>query len=520
MKISIRLLTVATNLSVLAMVASAQNATWTGSLSTEWNTDLNWNPNTSVPTGTATFNLSGTRAVNVDGATTIDRMAISGSGNWTFSGSALTIAGADTGSGTRPLSINDSAQITFQNEVIFGSSQSTSGNFGQLDIVAQANGAKVVFEQGIRGNSGIDPFVFRTVQRIAAGGAEVVIKNQIADIDQIIYSTSNSTLDLQASSSVSISTTFAADNGVLKLGNDNALGTGSLILNQSSSGGAAITLEATGAARTFSNALTLNGGYSNSDVGIFKVSGDYDLKFTGSTTLSRHASIEVAANRRFELGGGVTGGRNLSKSGAGTMVLSGTGISYSGSTTVSAGTLLINGAQSESTAHIYVTGTGVLGGTGSTNRNITFQSNGGSGGLNPGDALVNGGIGTFTVIGGNKTVTLLSDTQLTFDIQSAVSHDQFVVNGNLILDGVLNINDLGLSEIGDFLLISYTGTFTNNGLVLGNTPLGWDAVINTSTSGQVWLQVNAIPEPSTALLLSLGAGTLLSCYRRKRTVLS
>jgi fibronectin-binding autotransporter adhesin len=502
MKISIRLLTFVANLSVFALAASAQNATWTGSSSTAWNTNLNWNPNTSVPTGTATFNLTGIRAVNVDGATTIDRMAFASSGTWTFSGSALTIAGADTGSGTRPLSINDSVQITFQNEVIFGSSQSTAGNVGQLDIVAQANGAKVVFEQGIRGNAGIDPFVFRTVQRTTLGGAEVVIKNQIADIDQIIYSTSNSTLDLQASSSVSVSTTFAADNGVLKLGNNNALGTGSLILNQSSSGGAATTLQATGASRTFSNALTLNGGYSNSDVGIFKVLGDYDLKFTGSTTLSRHASIEVAAN--------------LSKSGAGTMVLSGTGINYSGSTTVSAGTLLINGTQSESTAHIYVTGTGVLGGTGSTNRNITFQSNGGSGGLNPGDVLVNNGIGTFTVTGGNKTVTLLSDTQLTFDIQSGVSHDQFVVNGNLILDGLLNINDLGVSQAGNFLLITYTGTFTNNGLLLGSTPLGWDAVINTSTSGQVWLQVNAIPEPSAAMLLSLGLGTLLCGCRRKR----
>jgi hypothetical protein len=38
-----------------AVAAHAQNATWVGNVSNDFNTPTNWNPNTAVPTGIATF---------------------------------------------------------------------------------------------------------------------------------------------------------------------------------------------------------------------------------------------------------------------------------------------------------------------------------------------------------------------------------------------------------------------------------------------------------------------------------
>src|SRR5215472_10377300 len=57
--------------------AHAQNATWTGSTSGDWNTNANWAP-ASVPTGTATFdNTSATQLLTVSADASISMMLFS-----------------------------------------------------------------------------------------------------------------------------------------------------------------------------------------------------------------------------------------------------------------------------------------------------------------------------------------------------------------------------------------------------------------------------------------------------------
>jgi hypothetical protein len=65
----------------LAMLAPltlrAQDATWTGSTSGDWNTNGNWSP-ASVPTGTATFDNTGlTQALTVSANASISTIALS-----------------------------------------------------------------------------------------------------------------------------------------------------------------------------------------------------------------------------------------------------------------------------------------------------------------------------------------------------------------------------------------------------------------------------------------------------------
>lgn len=492
------------NLALLSLLLAtpslfAQNASWSGAVSNNWNTAGNWSAG--VPTGTANFNLSGTHAVNVDGATSIGAVRFGGAGNWTFSGSQLTISNAAASSGDRALGIyNNNAVVTFQNEVRFlSSAASTQSQLGMNNV----NGS-LDFAGGIRGNSAISGFALRVASSSTV--PLTTIRGSISDIALIQWSVTNSTLDLQASSSVSDQTIFDGNNSILKLGHNSALGTGALTLNHSSASNATITLQATGAARSYSNAITFNGGFSNPDsasgVGYYVVSGDNNLSFSGLATLSRHASIDVAANRRFTLAN-ISGAKNLTKTGAGTMALTGESIAHA-NTTVSAGTLLINGTMSNSSSTVSVQGAGVLGGTGTIQRSVAFTSvDSSGGGLSPGEGSGNIGILNIGVTGSPRSLSLVNDSFLTFDLLSSASHDQVNIIGNLTLDGVLNINDLGITEAANFLLFTYTGTLTNGTLTLGSIPSGWEMAVNTATTGQVWLNVSAIPEPAPATLIAL-----------------
>ena len=492
----------------------AQDATWTGTSSSAWNVAGNWTPG--IPTGEALFTLAGSHTINVDAATTTGNIRFGNGTQWTFSGSRLTLSNPGTSSGSRPLGVyNANTSVTFNNEVRFlgtaasGDSQLGLNNTnGTLDLAG-----------GVRGNSAISGFALRT----ASSGSvkETIIRGSISEIALLNWNIKNTTLDLQASSSVSLETIIQGDNTLLKLGHDQALGTGTLTLNHSSASNAPITLEATGAARSYANAITFNGGYSNPEsgtgTGMVIVSGAYDLAFSGAVTFSRNTNLSVDSGRRFTLSGNIGSGKNLTKSGAGTLVLSGASIAH-GQTLVSAGTLLLNGTLNSSGSNaVTVDGSGVLGGTGTILRQVTFTSSGGiGGGLNPGDDAVGDGIGTLTLggIGNARPLALLDDTRLTFDLRSPLEHDQIHLFGDLTLDGVLTLKDRGVSESGDFLLFTYTGAFQNHGVSFGMLPAHWRATLDTGTNGEVWLQLQVVPEPSSMVLLLVSAGALL-LWRKK-----
>lgn len=510
----------------LSIPAYSQDANWQGDDSTAWNTASNWDTN-SVPTGLATFDQSTATGLNVNlgSATDIGSIKFVGGGTWSFTGSPLTITSAPTGSGSRPFVFNSSgvvADITFNNQFIF-SQTSTSSSLTHFDAFS---GRVIDFAGGFSGN-GDAGFVFRTATRTMSNAPfDATFSGGITNIDTFQWSFTNSILTLSSSSSVGTETLITGNTTTLRLAHDSALGTGTLRLNAGAASGAAITLEAVGGDRTYSNALTLNGGFDNPDssngFGVYVVSGDNDLTFSGATSFSRNSEFTVEDGRTFELSGN-TSGKLLTKKGSGTMILSGASISHSGTTTVEDGTLLINGAMSlAGTPEVVVTETGVLGGTGSIARDVLFTSGVSGGGIfNPGEI---GSIGTLTLSsdgdnsGGDETLTLANDTILAFDIGSGGAVDFVDVTGDLILDGILNLNDLGLDQAGDYTIVSYTGSLTDNGLEMGSGISGWDFNIFVDTGNKnVVLQVTtAIPELSTTSLL-IGSGALgLVVLRRRR----
>jgi fibronectin-binding autotransporter adhesin len=101
-------------------------------------------------------------------------------------------------------------------------------------------------------------------------------------------------------------------------------------------------------------------------------------------------------------------------------------------------------------------------------------------------------------------------------IINAAVNDLTKVNGDLLLDGTLNVTPLAGFGVGVYRLFDYTGTLIDNGLDVGSLPAGLAGFIDLSTPNQVNLDVVAVPEPSTLVLASIGLLGLSWAVRRRR----
>jgi autotransporter-associated beta strand protein len=201
----------------------------------------------------------------------------------------------------------------------------------------------------------------------------------------------------------------------------------------------------------------------------------------------------------------VSGNGSMIKQGPGTVNIASAN-SYTGGTAVNSGTLLI---------------TGSVAGTTTVNAGATL---GGAGTLD----VINVVGGTFAP--GNGTGTLTAGT-LTLDAASTLKfeltlgdttigggiNDLAIVNGNLTLDGTLQVTELGgpLSNDEIYTLFDYSGTLTDNGLALDPSFLAVHpgaAIIIDTVNTQVLLSV---PEPASAVSI-LGGLCLFAALRCRR----
>lgn len=170
---------------------------------------------------------------------------------------------------------------------------------------------------------------------------------------------------------------------------------------------------------------------------------------------------------------------NLVKSGNGTLTLAGTN-TYTGTTTVSGGTLNVTGSLAAGSA-VTVTGTlagnGTVAGTVNANNGTIAPGNNGAGTLNTGTLILNG------------------SSKLNFELGS--TSDRIDVNGNLTLDGTLNVTNLAGFGAGNYVIMTYTGNLTNNTLDLGAVPGSYQYTISTATPNQVILQVTSTVQTYT-----------------------
>src|SRR5262249_4828135 len=156
---------------------------------------------------------------------------------------------------------------------------------------------------------------------------------------------------------------------------------------------------------------------------------------------------------------------SLSKLGVGVLVLSGTN-TYTGTTAVSNGTLLVNGTHSGSGAFTINNG-GALGGSGTITASVDVK-NGGT--LSPGASIDTLRIGTLMLESG---ASLTEEINFTSD-----TADKTVVNGNVDLSGGPTLRFVFLGVTGaptfvpnrTYIIIDNKGTNPVNGTFASKIP--------------------------------------------------
>jgi autotransporter-associated beta strand protein len=172
---------------------------------------------------------------------------------------------------------------------------------------------------------------------------------------------------------------------------------------------------------------------------------------------------------------------SLIKEGSGRWTLTCTN-TYSGTTTVNEGTLLVNGNQAAATNTVTVNASGTLGGIGVIGGAVTVNTDGA---LAPGASA-----GTLTI---SNNLTLNPGAALNFELGAINASDKVVVSGALVLGGTLNVTNLAGFGTNTYTLITYGGALSGNLPVIGTMPSGFTGSINTNTTGQVKLVVQIAP---------------------------
>ncbi len=286
--------------------------------------------------------------------------------------------------------------------------------------------------------------------------------------------------------------------GALSIGNANALAnTSGVIVN---SGG---SFDINNTSLGFS-AITFNSGSS--------VTGTGTATFTNDIVLP--TSFGVGGSGSLTLSGVLSGANGLTKSGAGTVTLSNTN-TYTGNTTINAGTLSISAdanlgaAPGSPTVGSISFGGGTLKTTSNftlnSNRGIALNSGGGTISTDPATTLTYNGIiagantltkaGTGTlVLGGTNTHS--AGTAISAGILQANSNNALGTNtvtvssgGELLLNGVslttaLNLNGTGVSSAGALATMGSTSNTVNAAITLaGATTISVTNAGDTLTLG-------------------------------------
>jgi autotransporter-associated beta strand protein len=310
--------------------------------------------------GTGALSMAGGTVFASDGATArtvTNAITLSGNvqlGDATGTG-ALTLGSVNLGAATRTLTVGNTTTlggaVTNGGLVKAGAGtlnlSNTATSFGALQIdagrVAVQTNATITVLSGTGGDLSL------------AGGTLTVNATADSSFGQVISGagalakSGAGTVTLAASNSYSGGTTLSA--GVLRLGDNSALGTGTLALTASS------TLTSDGAtARTIANAVTLGSGSANvtstfgeatTGAGALTLSGPVTL---GGTTGQRILTVNNATTTMSGLIDGGTSSGAVVKNGTGTLVLANTANTFTNNFALQGGTLEVSKLSDKGTA--------------------------------------------------------------------------------------------------------------------------------------------------------------------------
>jgi fibronectin-binding autotransporter adhesin len=193
----------------------------------------------------------------------------------------------------------------------------------------------------------------------------------------------------------------------------------------------------------------------------------------------------------------ISGTGNLIKEGAGKLTLSSAN-TYSGGTTVSAGTLMASnfGGSATGTGPVAVSPGATLSGFGTVAGAVSIAS---AAHLSPGDSAVTGANLTLGAL------ALHPGSLLDYSFGGRANSLTTITspNGLSLEGGTLNISLLGTFGPGQYPLLDYAGSFSGSvsNLVIGTAPASYAySFVNNVANTSVDLVVSAVPEPSCVSL--------------------
>lgn len=429
-----------------------------------------------VISGTGTLNLVGANTLTMTGANTF-------TGTTTISGGTLALSGNGSignSSGVVLNSVLDISAVTAGASIqaltgtgtvrLGAQTLSLTNAAGTFDGVINGSGA-VRVAAGTQTLTGVNTYTGTTVIDNGAtlklsGNGSVAASGGV---------TNNGTLDISATSGGTSLTSLVGSGAV-------ALGQRTLTLTNASGvfagtigGSGGLTLnggtQSLSAANTYTGATTINGGTlaltgggslsSASTLSLMGSGATLDFSSAGAQTLS---GLNGAAGTRMLVGantltvnsatdstyaGQLVGSGAFVKQGAGMLVLNGASTGFTGTTTVSGGTLEVGDASHDGAAiggNVAVGAQGILRGHGTVLGNVA----------NSGVVAPGGSIGTLRV-GGNYTQA--SNATLSIEV-SPTAASLLMVSGSATLNGALAIT----YDPGTYSATRYTVVSATNGV--------------------------------------------------------
>ncbi|MBR0791461.1 autotransporter domain-containing protein [Bradyrhizobium manausense] len=336
--------TLATLLATTALgvvAAHAVDSTWTGSTSTEWTDGTNWTPTPDVPDGTATFTNTGSATVDSNGLVNIGAVIFTAAPNaqtYTVNTNDIFVVNGVgiSNNSTNVQTFNVGSSMVFLN----ASSASAGSNFVTYSV---GGGAMSFNNTSTAGTAHIANGGDIEFNNSSTGGTAVIVNNAVINFNDTTSAggasiTNNAAGFLTFNTSSSAGTATISNSGTLNF--SNSATAGSATITTENGGTTSFTGTASGgSARFITNAggtVDISGLTSGgTTAGSIEGAGNYVLGANTLTTGSLNTSTQVD--------GVISGtGGGLTKVGTGTLTLTNVN-TYTGATTISAGTLALSG---------------------------------------------------------------------------------------------------------------------------------------------------------------------------------
>ena len=400
-----------------------------------------------------------------------------GSANVAWSDNKLAIFGAGT-------TTNCTATLT--NDVTPSGILFNANNGGSYDLVSSANGTSHLILSGsltvtVNNDATIDADLNGSGQLIKTGPATLTLTGGNTNTGAIIVKGGRLLATgggWYASRSIGSGSLTVSNGAVAEFSVAHGFGAGS--------GGYAATLTSGGSLQfdheNYVSGLTITAGNIIGAGEIRTVSATYNINGAATSSLFS-CNVNLVSSCTFNVGKGssatdltvsgtVYGAGGFTKSGTGLMQLTGGG-TYAGTTTISAGTLQVDG--SLGTNLVTVASSATLAGTGIVNGATTNLSNGT---IAPGDA----GIGTLS-FSNSLTLNIGSKTLMELSKNGGVpTNDLMIVAGPLTFGGTLTVTNIGTNALaaGDSFKLFNAGSFVGSFNATNLPPLAAGLIWNTN----------------------------------------